>query len=80
MVQKILDVFPEALPRMTLDREVEFEIKLAHRAEPISKVPYRMAPAELKALKDKLHDLLEKKQKQTMFFSLEISSLICKEK
>ncbi|GKF69757.1 hypothetical protein Tco_0202814, partial [Tanacetum coccineum] len=28
-------------------------------AEPISKVPYRMAPIELKELKDQLQELLE---------------------
>ncbi|XP_073281980.1 uncharacterized protein [Primulina huaijiensis] len=42
------DVFPEELPGTVPDREVEFEINLVPGAAPISKAPYRMAPAELK--------------------------------
>ena len=34
-----------------LDREVEFSIDLVPGTAPISKAPYRMAPAELKELK-----------------------------
>nr|GFC69698.1 RVP_2 domain-containing protein [Tanacetum cinerariifolium] len=41
-------------------REVEFNIKLIPGSEPISKAPYRMAPIELKELKDQLHELLER--------------------
>nr|GFD44014.1 hypothetical protein [Tanacetum cinerariifolium] len=33
-------------------REVEFNIEVIPGAEPISKAPYRMAPVELKELKD----------------------------
>nr|GFA16063.1 putative reverse transcriptase domain, aspartic peptidase domain protein [Tanacetum cinerariifolium] len=39
-------------------REVEFNIELIPRAEPISKAPYHMAPVELKELKDQLQELL----------------------
>nr|GEY06697.1 putative reverse transcriptase domain-containing protein [Tanacetum cinerariifolium] len=41
-------------------REVEFNIELIPRAEPISKAPYRMALIELKELKDQLQELLER--------------------
>nr|GFD07042.1 putative reverse transcriptase domain-containing protein [Tanacetum cinerariifolium] len=41
-------------------REVEFNIELIPGAEPISKAPYRMAPIELKELKDQLQELLER--------------------
>nr|GEX62555.1 putative ribonuclease H-like domain-containing protein [Tanacetum cinerariifolium] len=41
-------------------REVEFNIELIPGAEPISKAPYRMAPVELKELKDQLQELLER--------------------
>nr|GFC44453.1 putative reverse transcriptase domain-containing protein [Tanacetum cinerariifolium] len=41
-------------------REVEFNIELIPRAEPISKAPYRMAPIELKDLKYQLQELLER--------------------
>nr|GEX24381.1 putative reverse transcriptase domain-containing protein [Tanacetum cinerariifolium] len=54
------DVFPDELPGIPLVREVEFSIKLNLRAEPISKAPYRMAPIELKELKDQLQELLER--------------------
>ncbi|XP_073313522.1 uncharacterized protein [Primulina huaijiensis] len=62
VVQEFLDVFPEELPGEIPDREVEFEINLMPDAAPISKAPYRMAPAELKELKDQLQELLDKKQ------------------
>ncbi|GJX82940.1 putative reverse transcriptase domain-containing protein [Tanacetum coccineum] len=41
------------------EREVEFTIKLIPSAQPISKAPYKMAPVELKELKDQLQELLE---------------------
>nr|GFD57751.1 putative reverse transcriptase domain, aspartic peptidase domain protein [Tanacetum cinerariifolium] len=41
-------------------REVEFNIELIPGAEPISKAPYRMAPVELKELKDQLQELLKR--------------------
>nr|GFC51144.1 DNA/RNA polymerases superfamily protein [Tanacetum cinerariifolium] len=41
-------------------REVEFNIEPIPGAEPISEAPYRMAPVELKELKDQLKELLER--------------------
>ncbi|XP_076913920.1 uncharacterized protein LOC143572733 [Bidens hawaiensis] len=52
------DVFQKELPGLPPDREVEFTIDLIPGAEPISKVPYRMAPLELKELKEQLQELL----------------------
>nr|GEZ69065.1 retrotransposon protein, putative, Ty3-gypsy subclass [Tanacetum cinerariifolium] len=40
------------------EREVEFGIKLVPGNQPISKAPYRMAPIELKELKEQLKELL----------------------
>ncbi|GJS32742.1 putative reverse transcriptase domain-containing protein, partial [Tanacetum coccineum] len=54
------DVFPEELPGIPPIRDVEFNIELIPGAEPISKAPYRMAPIELKELKDQLQELLER--------------------
>jgi hypothetical protein len=51
VVQEFLDLFPEDFPRLPPDREIEFCIDLILRAAPISKAPYRTAPAELKELK-----------------------------
>nr|GFC04119.1 putative reverse transcriptase domain-containing protein [Tanacetum cinerariifolium] len=50
----------DELPGIPPVREVEFNIELIPRAEPISKAPYRMAPIELKELKDQLQELLER--------------------
>ncbi|XP_073219665.1 uncharacterized protein [Cicer arietinum] len=54
------DVFIEELPGFPLDREVEFSIDLVPNTHPISIPPYRMAPVELKELKEQLQDLLDK--------------------
>ncbi|XP_075507477.1 uncharacterized protein LOC142544302 [Primulina tabacum] len=62
VVRDFPDVFPEELSGTVPDREVEFEINLVPGAAPISKAPYRMAPAELKELKEQLQELLDKKQ------------------
>ncbi|XP_073060027.1 uncharacterized protein [Primulina eburnea] len=62
VVQEFPDVFPEELPSELPNREVEFEINLVPNATPISIAPYRMAPAELKELKEQLQELLDKKQ------------------
>ncbi|GJU06468.1 putative reverse transcriptase domain-containing protein [Tanacetum coccineum] len=59
IVSEFQDVFPEELPGIPPIRDVEFNIELIPGAEPISKAPYRMAPIELKELKDQLQELLE---------------------
>ncbi|XP_071933149.1 uncharacterized protein [Coffea arabica] len=60
VVREFPDVFPEELKTLPPDREVEFKIDLVPGTAPISKTPYRMAPAEMKELKIQLQDLLEK--------------------
>uniref|UniRef100_A0A2N9F3Y9 RNA-directed DNA polymerase n=1 Tax=Fagus sylvatica TaxID=28930 RepID=A0A2N9F3Y9_FAGSY len=60
VVREFPDVFPEDLPGLPPDREVEFSIDLVPGTAPISKAPYRMAPAELKELKEQLEELLDK--------------------
>ncbi|XP_071924809.1 uncharacterized protein [Coffea arabica] len=60
VVREFPDVFPEELKTLPPEREVEFKIDLVLGTAPISKTPYRMAPAELKELKIQLQDLLEK--------------------
>jgi hypothetical protein len=54
------DVFPDDLPRMRPDRDIEFIIELQPGTAPISKRPYRMPPNELAELKVQLQDLLGK--------------------
>jgi hypothetical protein len=51
VVRDFPDVFPEELPGMPLDREVEFVIDLLPSTAPISKRSYRMSVEELKELK-----------------------------
>nr|GFD51463.1 putative reverse transcriptase domain-containing protein [Tanacetum cinerariifolium] len=58
--QPIVFEFPEVFPGIPLVREVKFSIELILGAEPTSKAPYRMAPIELKELKDQLKELLER--------------------
>ncbi|OMO58913.1 reverse transcriptase [Corchorus capsularis] len=59
IVQDFSDVFPEDLHGLPPDREVEFSIDLIPGTTPISKTPYRMAPTELKELKEQLQELLD---------------------
>ncbi|WVZ80599.1 hypothetical protein U9M48_028059 [Paspalum notatum var. saurae] len=54
------DVFPEELPGLPPDRNVEFAIELVPGTAPVSKRPYRMAPDELKELKTQLQEQLDK--------------------
>uniref|UniRef100_A0A2N9H8A8 Reverse transcriptase domain-containing protein n=1 Tax=Fagus sylvatica TaxID=28930 RepID=A0A2N9H8A8_FAGSY len=60
VVKEFPDVFSKDLPGLPPEREIEFTIDLVPRIGPISKAPYRMAPAELKELKEQLQDLLDK--------------------
>nr|GFD36391.1 retrotransposon protein [Tanacetum cinerariifolium] len=59
IVSEFPDVFPDELPGIPPVREFEFNIELIPGSEPISKALYRMAPIELKELKDQLQELLE---------------------
>ncbi|KAA0037901.1 pol protein [Cucumis melo var. makuwa] len=60
VVRDYPDVFPEELLGLPPHREVEFAIELEPGTVPISRTPYRMAPAELKELKVQLQELLDK--------------------
>nr|GEY36933.1 putative reverse transcriptase domain, aspartic peptidase domain protein [Tanacetum cinerariifolium] len=59
VVREFVDVFPDELPGLPSAKEIEFGIELIPGAEPISKAPYRMAPVELKELKEQLQEMLE---------------------
>jgi hypothetical protein len=60
IVCEFLDVFPEDLPGLPPERDVEFVIELKPGTAPISRRLYRMPPNELAELKTQLQDLLEK--------------------
>ena len=53
-------MFPDEIPGMPPVRDMDFRIHLVPGTGPISKAPYRMAPAEMKELKVQLEELLEK--------------------
>jgi hypothetical protein len=60
VVCEYADVFPDELPGMPPDRDIEFAIELQPGMTPISKRPYRMPPTELAELKKQLQELLDK--------------------
>jgi hypothetical protein len=60
VVYEYANVFPDELPGMPLDRDIEFAIELQTGTAPTSKWPYKMPPAELAELKKQLQELLDK--------------------
>jgi hypothetical protein len=60
VVCELLDVFPEDLPGLPPERDMEFVIELKPGTAPISRRSYCMPPNELAELKTQLQDLLEK--------------------
>ncbi|WMV09984.1 hypothetical protein MTR67_003369 [Solanum verrucosum] len=67
VVKEFPEVIPDDLPRVPREREIDFGIDDLSDTRPISIPPYRMEPTELKELKEKLNDLLEK---ELMIFSI----------
>ena len=51
---EILDVFPKELPGLPPHREIEFCINMVSDTAPVSMPPYRIAPVELRELKEQL--------------------------
>jgi len=60
VVCKFPDVFPDELPSLLPNRDMEFKIELVLGTTPISRRPYRMPPNELAKLKIQLQELLDK--------------------
>jgi hypothetical protein len=60
IVKEYPDVFPDELPGMPPDRDVEFLIELLPSTGPIAKRPYPMSTDELKELKKQLEEQLGK--------------------
>ncbi|KAL8124976.1 hypothetical protein AgCh_012595 [Apium graveolens] len=60
VVRDFPDVFPDKLPGLPPDRDIEFKIDLAPGTEPVSKAPYCMEPVEMKELAMQLQELLDK--------------------
>ncbi|XP_070007720.1 uncharacterized protein [Nicotiana sylvestris] len=60
VMNEFLEVFPNELLGIPPNRDIDFGIDVLPDTQPISIPPYRMAPAELRELKEQLKDLLEK--------------------
>jgi hypothetical protein len=60
IAQEYLDVFPQELPDMPIDRDIEFMIELLPGMPPISKRPHRMPVNELVELKKQIAELQSK--------------------
>ncbi|XP_057443196.1 uncharacterized protein LOC130734935 [Lotus japonicus] len=60
VVEEFPDVFPDDIPGLPPEREVEFAIDLIPGTGPISITPYRMSPLELAEVKRQIEELLEK--------------------
>jgi hypothetical protein len=54
VVWEFLDIFPNDLPGMPLERDIEFKIELQPGTAPIAKALYKMSPVELAELKIQL--------------------------
>ncbi|GKC23300.1 putative reverse transcriptase domain-containing protein [Tanacetum coccineum] len=54
------EVFLEELPRLPPARQVKFQIDLVPGAAPVTRAPYRLAPAEMKELSDQLKEISDK--------------------
>ena len=60
VVREFSVVFPDDLPGLPPEREIDFQIELAPGTELISRAPYKMAPAELKELKVQMEEMVNK--------------------
>nr|GEX25788.1 hypothetical protein [Tanacetum cinerariifolium] len=60
VVQEFPKVLPEDLPGIPPTRQVEFRIDLVPGAAPVARVPYRLAPSEMKELVDQVQELTDK--------------------
>jgi hypothetical protein len=60
VVSEFPDVFPDDLPGMPPDSDIEFSIDLLPGTAPITKQPYRMAPVEHEEVKKTIDELLAK--------------------
>ena len=60
VVYDYVDVFPDELPGLPLQRVVDFDIELRPGISPISMTLHRMAPVKLQELRVQLQELLDK--------------------
>jgi hypothetical protein len=80
VVREFPNVFPDDLPGMPLDWDVEFTIELQPVTTPIFRQPYKMTPKELAELKVQLKELLDKANIHTSSSPWGCSTLFVKNK
>ncbi|XP_073121391.1 uncharacterized protein [Henckelia pumila] len=77
VVKDFPDVFPDDVAGLPPIRKVEFGIELLPETKPASKAPYRLAPTEMKELKDQLKeidDLFDQFQGAEVFSKIDLRS------
>ncbi|GKD22887.1 putative reverse transcriptase domain-containing protein [Tanacetum coccineum] len=60
IVRDFPEVFPEDFPGIPPARQVEFQIDLIPGAAPVARVPYQLAPSEMKEPAEQLQELSDK--------------------
>ncbi|KAI3780620.1 hypothetical protein L2E82_10605 [Cichorium intybus] len=60
VVNEFPDVFPDELPGLPPDRQVEVTIELIPGAAPVARAPYRLAPSEMVELRKQMEELLDR--------------------
>jgi hypothetical protein len=70
VVNEFQDVFPQELPGMPPDREIEFTIDLIPGTTPIAQAPYKMGPKELVELKKTVGRARAEKFHSRKYFTL----------
>ena len=60
IVREYPNVFPEELPEIHPERQVEFRIDLVRSADPLAKAQYRLDPPEMQKWSTQLQELLGK--------------------
>ena len=60
VVREFKEVFPDEIPHLPPEREIDFSIDLVPGATSVSRASYQMSPPELMDLKMQLQELLDK--------------------
>jgi len=60
VVNEYPKVFPDDLPGLPLERQVEFRIDLTPGVAPVARAPNRLAPTEMQELMKQLQELMGK--------------------
>ena len=79
VVCEFSEVFPDEIPDVLPEREVEFLIDLIPGTRPDSMAPYRMSASEFPEVKKQLEELLEKEVCKTKCIVVGRSSVASKE-